>query len=175
MVIFVAGVHGVGKTYLCERVAAATGIKHSSASSLIKSELNSQNWNSSKLVSDIDSNQIALTKAVKNLTSNGEVLLLDGHFVLKSAEGQLSEIEEGTFQDLSLSAVVLIEAPTGVVKHRLSLRDKNFSAGDISTFLEAEKERAIYISNLLKIPITTLSQPTEQVFQEVISNILQNH
>lgn len=175
MVVFVAGVHGVGKTYLCERFAAQTGIMHSSASSLIKSELKSANWESNKLVSDIDLNQVALTKAVNRLTENNANLLLDGHFVLKGSDGFLIEVDENTFKELSPSAITLIEAPAETVKNRLLTRDKNSSAGDISTFLKAEKERAIYISKLLNIPLSILNQPSDQAFQENISDFFKTN
>jgi adenylate kinase len=140
MVVFVAGVHGVGKTFLCERFAAETGIMHSSASSLIKGELKSANWESNKLVSDIEPNQIALTKAVNRLTKNNSKLLLDGHFVLKDSSGTLVDVTEDTFKDLSLSAIVLIEAPSKTVNARLLSRDKKTSTGDTSAFLKAEKK-----------------------------------
>ena len=175
MVVFVAGVHGVGKTYLCERFAAQTGIMHSSASSLIKNELKSANWESNKLVSDIDSNQVALTKAVSRLTENNAKLLLDGHFVLKGSDGLLIEVDENTFKHLSLSAIILIEAPSEIIRDRLLSRDKNPSAGDITTFLNAEKERAIYISKLLNIPLSILSQPSDQAFQENTNIFFENH
>lgn len=175
MVVFVAGVHGVGKTYLCERFAAQNGIMHSSASSLIRSELKSANWESNKLVSDIDANQVALTKAVNRLTENHVKLLLDGHFVLKGPDGLLIEVDENTFKELSLSAIALIEAAPDTVRDRLLSRDKNSEAGDISTFLKAEKERAIHISNLLNIPLLILNQPSDQVFQENINSLFDIH
>lgn len=175
MVIFVAGVHGVGKTYLCERFAAQNEIMHSSASSLIRNELKSANWESNKLVSDIDSNQVALKKAVNRLIENNTKLLLDGHFVLKGLDGSLIEVHEDTFKDLSLSAIALIEAPSDTVRDRLFSRDKNSEPGDISTFLKAEKERAIHVSNILNIPLLILNQPSEQIFQEKINSLFENH
>lgn len=175
MVVFVAGVHGVGKTFLCERFAAETGIMHSSASSLIKGELKSANWESDKLVSDIESNQIALTKAVNNLTENHPKLLLDGHFVLKDSAENLVDVTENTFKNLSLSAIVLIEAPSEIVNDRLLSRDKNTSTGDTSTFLEAEKKRAIYISTTLSVPLIILNQPSNQLFKEKINNIFETY
>jgi adenylate kinase len=175
MVVFVAGVHGVGKTYLCERFAAETGIIHSSASSLIEGELKSANWKSNKLVSDIESNQIALKKAVNRLNANNSKLLIDGHFVLRDSTGILVNITEDIFKDLALSAIVLIECPSKTVSERLLTRDKNTSTGDISEFLEAEKKRATYISTTLSIPLLILNQPSTQFFQEKINTLFKSH
>jgi len=175
MVIFVAGVHGVGKTYLCESFTAKTGIKHSSASTLIKNELKTVNWESNKLVSGIDSNQAALTKAVDRLTENGSKLLLDGHFVLKGLDGNLVQVGENTFKELHLSAIILIEAPSNLIVERLLARDKNSNVGDISTFIKAERDRASFISLLLNIPLLILDQPSDQSFQLLIADLFEIH
>lgn len=41
--IFISGVHGVGKSYFCDMVKAATGIESYSASTLITQKKQSQN------------------------------------------------------------------------------------------------------------------------------------
>ena len=175
MVVFVAGVHGVGKTYLCERFAAHSGIRHSSASALIKEERKSANWESNKLVSDIDSNQIALTAAVKRITADSKKLLLDGHFVLKNANGELAAIHADTFKDLNLSAVLLIESDAETVRQRLLSRDSNAMAGDIADFLRTERERAISFSELLVVPLMILQNPSQQEFDDNLNNIFQTY
>ena len=169
MVVFVAGVHGVGKTYLCERFSAISGIQHASASSLIKKELKTANWESNKLVSDIDSNQIALTAAVTRITKNSKQLLLDGHFVLKKQDNSLAAVHENTFKDLNLSMIFLIESGAEVIRHRLISRDSNTSAGDIENFLQEERSRASFISSFLNIPLITLNQPSEKIFNTYLT------
>ena len=47
MVIFLAGVHGVGKTFLGKPVAESLGFKHATASDLIREELGGQSWQDS--------------------------------------------------------------------------------------------------------------------------------
>ncbi|ATN11240.1 hypothetical protein CRN80_17055 [Pseudomonas sp. FDAARGOS_380] len=164
MVVFVAGVHGVGKTYLCERFATVSGIQHASASALIKSELKTSNWESDKLVSDIDSNQIALTVAVKRITENSRRLLLDGHFILKKHDNTLAAVHEHTFKDLNLSLICLIESEAETIRQRLISRDSNAFSGNIENFLQEEKSRAHYISKLFDIPLIILKNPSEQEF-----------
>lgn len=44
MTVFVAGVHGVGKSYLCQNYALKYGVVHESASALIRRERSLAEW-----------------------------------------------------------------------------------------------------------------------------------
>ena len=107
MNIFVAGVHGVGKTFLTSRLPADLGLRHTSASKLIKEEATLQTWGVDKRVGDIEGNQLALTAAVRRHNTAGERLLLDGHFVLLDTVGNFVEIPVEVFRALQFQAVVL--------------------------------------------------------------------
>ena len=54
--IFISGVHGVGKTYFCNKVSQELGIKTYSASMLI-TEKKKKDFSADKLIPDIDVNQ----------------------------------------------------------------------------------------------------------------------
>lgn len=54
--IFVSGVHGVGKSYFCNLVKESTGIETYSASTLIAAKKQSE-FSKHKLIPDIDDNQ----------------------------------------------------------------------------------------------------------------------
>ena len=58
--IFVSGIHGVGKTFFCDRVKEKLGIATYSASKLI-AEKRSRNFSADKIVEDIDENQLLRT------------------------------------------------------------------------------------------------------------------
>ena len=58
--IFISGIHGVGKSYFCDKVKAELGIDTFSASKLI-SERKNTGFSSNKLIPDIDENQQYLT------------------------------------------------------------------------------------------------------------------
>ena len=60
--IFISGVHGVGKTFFCDRVREATGIESYSASKLITQKKHSE-FAKDKLIPDIDENQQYLIHA----------------------------------------------------------------------------------------------------------------
>jgi len=64
-IIFVAGIHGVGKTYLCQSLKESIGIDHFSASQLI-SEFKREKFSSTdKSVKNINNNQELLLKAIE--------------------------------------------------------------------------------------------------------------
>lgn len=54
--IFVSGIHGVGKTYFCNLIKEKLGIESYSASHLIADRRN-KGFSADKCVSDIDDNQ----------------------------------------------------------------------------------------------------------------------
>jgi adenylate kinase len=79
-VIFLAGVHGVGKGFLGTPVASALGISHLTASQLIREEKGQATWGHDKKTSDLDDNQLALIRAVAQRRLTHPSILLDGHF-----------------------------------------------------------------------------------------------
>lgn len=60
MTIFVAGVHGAGKTFVTEPACQKLGFVHATASQLIREERGHATWDAAKVVSDVDQNQAAL-------------------------------------------------------------------------------------------------------------------
>ena len=80
--IFIAGVHGVGKTYYTNiLVNKYKCFNRVSASSLIKEDIDISD--STKQVSDIEYNQKVMIKNFLKLRENTEsIFLFDGHFVL---------------------------------------------------------------------------------------------
>ena len=63
-IIFVGGIHGVGKTTLCRKISEKLLLKHFSASDLI-SNLKSENIAKDKKVSDVNENQNILLESIK--------------------------------------------------------------------------------------------------------------
>ena len=67
--IFVNGVHGVGKSYFCNLVKESTGIETYSASTLIAEKKQSE-FAKDKLIPDIDDNQQFLSPMTPLLCSS---------------------------------------------------------------------------------------------------------
>ena len=79
--VFVSGVHGVGKSYFCGILKERLNISSYTASSLISGRKKAR-FSTDKRVADIDVNQLYLLEAVKELKDRNEEFLLDGHFCL---------------------------------------------------------------------------------------------
>ncbi|UCV28151.1 ATP-binding protein [Ferribacterium limneticum] len=170
MNIFVAGVHGVGKTYLASKLPPDFGLLHTSASKLIKEEREMPEWGSDKRVGDVDANQIALATAVKRYNDAGTRLLLDGHFVLLNKEGEFTPLSPDVFRSLNLNAAVLIEADPHTIAMRIRKRDeREIDIGETGKFIEAERTQAQAVCHALGIPLHTLNTPSADIFAETIS------
>lgn len=169
MTVFVAGVHGVGKSYLCQQYALEHGVLHESASGLIRQELSLAQWSADKKVQNVDANQQALRSAVNRLNDEGLSLLLDGHFVLINSGSELIRLDSSVFDGLSLTGVILIEAAPELISSRLAERDSQKSAVDVPTFMDAENSQAQSVCRSLGIPLKILSSPTHEEFSSVVS------
>ena len=94
MTLFIAGIHGVGKTYLAQPAAMRLGMHYATASQLIREERGLSSWNANKLVDSVAENQAALISAVRRIKNEDRSLLLDGHFVLRTAVGAHERLPE---------------------------------------------------------------------------------
>ena len=168
MVIFLAGAHGVGKTFLSKPAAESLGLKHFTASTLIREEIISSSWNDSKHTQNIDRNQEALISAVSRITANPCSLLLDGHFVLRNAYGELVELPIDIFRRLGVKSIILIEAPSAIVAQRLTERNAPQSFQAIEEIAAAEQFHAMKVSSELKVNLIKLSSPSESELRSVI-------
>lgn len=170
MNIFVAGIHGVGKTYLASRAAPAAGLSHTSASRLIKEERTSHTWTADKRVTDVAANQHALAAAIRRHNDLGTRLLLDGHFVLLDESGEMIRLETNVFAALSLSGVLLVEADPLTVAQRIEERDqRQVSIDHLRVFMEAERDQAQKVCAELHIPLTLLNSPSPEEFAASIN------
>lgn len=165
MNIFVAGIHGVGKTYLTSRAAPYAGMTHTSASKLIKEERALPAWSKDKHVIDVDENQLALAAAVRRHNELGTRLLLDGHFVLIGESGDLILLEDNVFSTLNLRSVILVEEDLRTVARRIADRDQyNVSIDHMHAFMMAERGQAQKVCAVLHIPLTILVSPLAEEF-----------
>ena len=120
--IFISGVHGVGKSYFCNMVKESTGIETYSASSLITQKKHS-GFAKDKLIPDIDDNQQYLLQAVDELKISGQNFILDGHFCLLNASGIITRIPHSTFATLKPDAIILLMEKPEVIAARRKDRD----------------------------------------------------
>lgn len=150
--IFISGIHGVGKTYFCSKVKEELNIESYSASQLI-SQKKGQTFLKDKLVENIDDNQHLLLEALKDLRHNKKEFILDGHFCLLDSDGEITRIPNKTFYELRPDSVILLtEKPEIIAARRLKRDGISQEINEIQKFQNAEENYAAEISQTLDIP-----------------------
>ena len=155
--IFVSGIHGVGKTYFCNMIKEKLGIRNFSASQLI-AEKRKRNFSVDKCVSDIDDNQLFLLDAINELRQAGEEFILDGHFCLLNEEGVITRIPMETYTLLKPDTMILLlESPKIIAERRYQRDGIRQDECTINNFQDAEKADATEIAGQLNIPLEVSS------------------
>jgi adenylate kinase len=169
--VFVAGIHGVGKTHVAGRLPLSRGLLHTSASKLIREERALPEWSADKRVADVDENQVALASAVARYNDKGVRLLLDGHFILLDDKSQFIVLPVSVFRSLNLSSVVLIEAPAQVVAERLKARDGlDRELHWLNEFMHKEHEVAAAACQELGLPLYIITSPNDAEFERAVAS-----
>lgn len=173
MTLFVAGIHAVGKTFGLKPVCESLGLRHATASQLIKEQQGVENWTMSREVGAIDANQRALIASVQRLQQDGQTAVLDGHFVLRRAVGVHEKIGVETFSQLMIRGVILLEEATTTIAERLLRRgDDTWDQAEIKVFAQLESEHAEFVCSQLDIPLIRLCAPGEPELRETVIRLL---
>ncbi len=156
-ITFVGGIHGVGKTTCCTRIAKTLGLRHHSASELIRQQRATAISENSKIVLDAAANQRLLIAAVNSLRPENTDLILDGHFTLMDKTGAIKAIDTSVFCDLTLSAIVVFYDKEESISERLKARDNHeISPEFLLDWQSQELECARKVANTLGIRCTEL-------------------
>jgi adenylate kinase len=151
--IFLGGVHGVGKTSMCSDFGERYHVIVLSASAIIRSERQNPAPDTRTTVQDVSSNQELLVRGVRRQRDflPGRYLL-DGHFVLKTTAGNIEEIGVDIFSAMGVSQVVCLHDDATAIARRLSERDglvQDVTA--IAALQLAELNRAAVVSGSLGV------------------------
>lgn len=151
--IFVAGVYGVGKSTLCEKISQTLNIPFFSAGDLI-SHVNGETYGENKTVKDKNQNQNILVDAVNQICFEFPSILLAGHFCIFDKNTKVDILPEDTFSKLNIKKIILLEAPEEVIVNNLLKRDdKIYSVKQVVALKTTEHIQAVKISSELKIPL----------------------
>ncbi|WP_054942599.1 ATP-binding protein [Paenibacillus ihuae] len=173
-IIFVAGIHGVGKTSFCKEISAQYNIKSFSASQLISSKTNIDYFENKK-VSNIDENQNILIEAIKELRLHNNLFILEGHFCLLDKHGVISRIPKSTFFSLQIKGIIVLSAPIEIIYSRLKNRGTEVvSISFLKKFLEEEMIYSHEISNILDVPYIVHNDinPTKEGLEYFLHEII---
>ena len=172
MTIFVAGVHGAGKTFAAKPACEKLGWIHATASQLIREERGQASWNAAKVVSEVEQNQLALVSAARRIRESGAKLVMDGHFVLRRAAGDHQRLSTEVFRAIGCTAVLLIRCPVLVLLDRLQAReDMSWSEAELAIFSEAEEEHGTNVARALNIPMVILEMPNPQEMETCLQRL----
>ncbi|MEY3499388.1 MAG: hypothetical protein RL308_1057 [Bacteroidota bacterium] len=99
-ITFIGGIHGVGKSTICEKICKETSLQYLSASKLIKwGEMNEGLL--SKQVEDVNITQQRLLIGLDNTVNEDKVYLLDGHYSLFNKKNEIVTVPLETFHQLN--------------------------------------------------------------------------
>lgn len=151
-IIFLAGVHAVGKTSFCEVIQKDFDFAAYSASSLIK------HLAIEKEVDNVKANQDSLILALKREETNADTIILDGHFCIQNKNGEIEHVPLDTFKRIRLKSIILLVLEPEIISQRILKRDNIFKSPDfIASFQENEINRAAFVSNALSVPLLELN------------------
>lgn len=156
-IVFVAGIHGVGKTSFCQRVAEVLAVDHVSASTLIR-RAQQRSSEQDKAVAAVAQNQNALISELQKHHWEAPVLLLDGHFCLLTTANAIESVPMVTFQEMSPVAVILLQNQVATIQQRLQTRDSVTYSLDLLEALQAtETHQSNLVCAALGIPLLTVT------------------
>lgn len=169
-IIFIGGIHGVGKGTICEYLSSKLNIKHISASELIK-------WrnSSNKLVENIQKNQDELVLALNYYISPDENYLFDGHFCLISTDESIKKVPLITFQEISPILIIVIVEEIKTIQERLEKREhKKYDFDLLKKLQDTEITYANHVSNILNIKIIIVNSNEKESLYASIKILLQD-
>ncbi|PLV53274.1 ATP-binding protein [Erwinia sp. B116] len=154
MIVMVAGVYGVGKSTVCNKLSKDLMIDFFSASELIRSEKGSITWGKDKKTDEISSNQHYLINAISRMLDDD--FLLDGHFCLLDKEGLVKRIEFDIIRELNIGAVLFLQENPEIICKRLMDRDKIYWDEEvIEKMQKVEGEQALMFTEKYNLPFNS--------------------
>ena len=169
-IIFIGGIHGVGKGTICLKLADEFNFKHLSASQVLKwSEVSPDMSN--KFVKDISDTQNRLIDGLGGLISREEKYLLDGHFCLFDSRGIPQKVSIDTFHKIAPKAITVVITDVIEIVNRLRKRDgKEYDPFLLDKMQNSERRHAIFVAKELDIPFFEIRNSNMDELINFISN-----
>ena len=165
--VFIGGIHGVGKGTICNKVCEQTDFVHISASEILR-------WNEisrpdNKKVENIQNTQDRLIAGLDRLLKKNENYLLDGHFCLFNSEGQVEKVPIETFEKIAPKLIAIVTTRIDIIKGRLEKRDnKGYDFDLLKDMQTSEKEYAQQISSKLDVPFVEIKDGNYNSLIEIL-------
>lgn len=151
-IIFIGGIHGVGKSTFAKSLAKKYDISYYSSSDLIAVEKGERFKN--KSTKNINSNQDLLIDAIRKTCIEDRTYILDGHFCLLDTNNDIKKIPIETYKEIEIKSIIVLVEDVEKIAERLKTRDNtNYDLKLIEYFQQEEKNYAKKVSLELNIPI----------------------
>jgi len=151
-ILFVGGIHGVGKTTLCGKCFGPLGFKCVTASALIAADRVRECEN--KCVENVGDNQVALLRQLEFEKAQCPRLVLDGHFSLINKNEEIEPIGVDVFRLINPDMLILIKGSPEKICNRLKGRDnKEWSLSFLKQFQTIEEQHAIHVAESIGVPL----------------------
>lgn len=150
-IAFIGGIHGVGKSTICQQLCDKLNLIHLSASELIRwSDINEDAKN--KKVKNVQDTQDRLVTGLRNTIQTESRYLLDGHYCLLNTNGEIENIPISTFRLINPFSLNIILDDVSEIKKRIEARDNKYYDYDLlKQMQDKELQYAKYISEELGI------------------------
>lgn len=152
-IIFIGGVHCVGKTTFTKKIKEfIPSVETLSCSEVLK-------WTnpSNKNVEDVEANQNRLIANLIELIDIDKPYLLDGHFCLLNNDNNVERIGIDIFRDINPEMIILLIEDIDVIRRRLCERDnREYNMETLEHLAAEESKYAQDVSASIGVPIHIL-------------------
>lgn len=149
--IFVTGIHGVGKTSRCKKISDELGFVCLNAGEVIGREKENISSNQDKRVFNVNDNQMLLIKGIKKHVSEKN-LLLDGHLTLIGLQYEIEKVPIQFLREINPTLLILlINSPEEIVKNLKGRDSQDYGIELITSQQRIESEYAEQIAKELDI------------------------
>jgi adenylate kinase len=151
--VFVGGIHGVGKSTVCRDLAPRLRARHVTASDLIRRQA-SLPVTTDKAVIDVDANQQRLVHALVDLRKDHSRIVLDGHFCVLQANHSPTTIPLTVFKAIHPIGLAVVTGELRLIQTRLNDRDgTGYSIGSLEAFQLKEIDHAAFVARSMNLPL----------------------
>lgn len=156
-IIFIGGIHGVGKGSVCNILSEQFKLEHFSASQLLKwSELSPD---TNKKVQNIDYTQVRLLRGINQHIPEDKLSILDGHLCLLNKFGVPEKVDEKIIIKINPLLIGIVTENVELIKERLDKRDSvRYDIEMLKEMQTLELSQAIKIANQLNIDFLKIDQ-----------------
>lgn len=170
-IIFLGGIHAVGKSFFASCVKSNNDkIQVLSCSDVLK-------WKDpkEKEVTNVVANQDLLIANLKKIVDIDQPYLLDGHFCLMNKENEIEKVPLHIFESINPAFIILLYEDIDIVAKRLFERDgKEYDIEKLENLQKMEKEWATDVADVLSIPISIIKSSEYLSVKEEVTNFIED-